>query len=132
MTAIDINKIADKVNLRLSYDFSHNRGTYEYITGAVVDRTLPDEVVLPSTLPPPSQLPPTLSQLGRGTVDVIYPVSPRLSFGVSWWHERYEVSDFTLDEDSTPNLARGQTLLLGYLYKPYTADTIWGRLIYAW
>jgi hypothetical protein len=131
ITAIDINKIAEKVNLRLAYDFSHNRGTYDYITGAT-DRTLPEEVVLPSTLPPPNQLPPTLYQLGRGTVDLVYPFKPKLSFGLSWWHERYEVSDFTLDEDSTPKLARGQTLLLGYLYKPYTADTIWGRLIYAW
>lgn len=28
--------------------------------------------------------------------------------------------------------ARGQTLLMGYLYRPYTANTGWLRLIYRW
>ena len=34
--------------------------------------------------------------------------------------------------DANPDLARGQALLMGYLYRPYTANTVWARLIYAW
>lgn len=125
----EISRIAEKVNLRLAYDFSRARALYQYITGPVVDRTLPEEVVVPTTLPVPTELPPTLSQLARGTVDATYSPTSRVSIGLSWWHERYRVEDFTLDVDANPDLARGQTLLMGYLYRPYMANTAWGRLI---
>jgi len=128
----EIGRIADKVDLRFTYDFSHARATYDYITGPVEDRTLPEEVVVPTTLPPPEQLPPTLSELHRGTVDVIYSLAARLSLGLSYWYEQYRVEDFTLDVDANPDLARGQALLMGYLYRPYTANTVWVRLIYRW
>lgn len=49
----DIDRIAGKMLLRLSYDFSRGRGRYDYITGPVGDRTLPEEVIVPSTLPMP-------------------------------------------------------------------------------
>jgi MtrB/PioB family decaheme-associated outer membrane protein len=127
-----VNQIAEKVDLRFTYDFSRARAIYRYIAGAVPDRTLPEEVVLPTTLPPPSELPPTLSELNRGTADAIYPLSNRFSVGVSYWYERYNVRDFTLDVDANPDLARGQALLMGYLYRPYTANTFWGRLIFHW
>ncbi len=132
LASAEVNQIAEKLNLRFGYDFSRARAFYQYITGPVADRTLPEEAVVPTTLPTPTELPPTLSQLGRGTMDATYAVSRRVSLGVSWWHERYRVQDFTLDADANPALARGQALLIGYLYRPYTANTLWGRLIYAW
>lgn len=127
-----IDRIAEKVDLRFSYDFSRARAIYEYITGPVPDRTLPEEVIVPTTLPTPTELPPTLSELQRGTADAVYSLTTRLSVGLSYWYERFRVSDFTLDVDANPDLARGQALLMGYLYRPYTANTVWGRLIYAW
>lgn len=127
-----IERIADRVDLRLTYDFSRARATYEYITGPVPDRTLPEEVVVPTTLPTPTELPPTLSELQRGTADAVYVLTSRLSVGLSYWYERFRVRDFTLDVDAVPELARGQALLMGYLYRPYTANTFWGRLIVAW
>ena len=130
--SMGIARIADKIDLHLMYDFSHARATYEYIAGAVPDRTLPEEVVLPSTLPPPTQLPPTLSELQRGTVDAVYSLTTRFSVGVSYWYENFRVEDFTLDIEANPALVRGQAVLMGYLYRPYTANTVWGRLIYAW
>jgi hypothetical protein len=42
------------------------------------------------------------------------------------------VRDFTLDMDADPEAVRGQALFLGYLYKPYTANTGWLRLLYKW
>ena len=50
--------------------------------------------------------------------------------GLSLWYERYRVEDFTLDVDANPQLARGQVLLMGYLYQPYTARTVWLRAFY--
>jgi hypothetical protein len=127
-----ISQVAEKFDLSLSYDFNRARAIYEYITGPVPDRTLPEEVTVPTTLPTPTELPPTLSELQRGTADLVYTFTSRLSFGVSYWYEQYRVRDFTLDIDANPELARGRTLLLGYLYRPYTANTFWGRLIVAW
>ena len=127
-----IARIAEKVDLHLAYDFSRTRAIYNYITGPVPDRTLPEEVVVPSSLPTPTELPPTLSELQRATADVTYPLSARLSVGLSYWYEQYRVQDFTLDIDANPALVRGQALLIGYLYQPYTAHTVWGRLVYHW
>jgi MtrB/PioB family decaheme-associated outer membrane protein len=132
IASAQIARIADRVDVRFSYDFSRARAIYEYITGAVPDRTLPEEVVVDTTLPTPERLPPTLSELHRGTTDVVYSFSDALGIGVSYWYERYRVRDFTLDADNNRDLVRGQVLLLGYLYRPYTANTVWGRLIYRW
>ena len=128
----EIGRIADKVDLRFTYDFSRARARYDYITGPVEDRTLPEEAVVPTTLPPPQRLPPTLSELQRGTVDVTYALISHLSLGLSYWYEQYRVEDFTLDVDANPDLARGQALLMGYLYRPYTANTVGLRLMYRW
>jgi hypothetical protein len=78
------------------------------------------------------ELPPTLSELQRGTIDATYALGSHLSLGLSYWYERFRVNDFTLDADANPDLARGQALLMGYLYRPYTANTVWVRLIYQW
>jgi hypothetical protein len=127
-----IDDIGGKLDLDFVYDFSRARATYEYITGPVADRTLPEEVIVPTTLPTPTELPPTLSELQRGTADAVYLLAGRWSVGFSYWYEQFRVRDFTLDVDANPDLARGQALLMGYLYRPFTAHTVWGRLIYAW
>ena len=50
--------------------------------------------------------------------------------GLSFWYERYRVEDFTLDIDANPDLSRGSVLLMGYLYRPYTANVFWVRSLY--
>jgi hypothetical protein len=96
----------------------------------VEDRTLPEEVVIESTLPDPTQLPPTLSELHMATTDFTYNLNSRVGIGLSFWYERYRVEDFTLDIDANPDLSRGSVLLMGYLYTPYTARTVWLRMYY--
>ena len=72
------------------------------------------------------------SDLGRGTLDLMYALTSHIGVGVSWWYEQYRVEDFTLDAEANPELARGQAVLLGYLYRPYTANSVWGRMVYRW
>jgi MtrB/PioB family decaheme-associated outer membrane protein len=127
-----VTDIAGRFDLALFYDFNRARASYEYTTGPVPDRTLPEEVVVVTTLPTPQALPLVKSELQRGTADLTYPITPRMAVGFSYWYEHYRVSDFTLDAEATPNLVRGQTLLMGYLYRPYTANTFWGRLVFRW
>jgi MtrB/PioB family decaheme-associated outer membrane protein len=132
LMSVDATSIRDRVDLGVSYDFNRARAFYVYTAGSVPNRTLPEEVIVTTTLPDPEQLPPTLSQLSRLTADLTYWATSRLGIGVSYWLEDYNVEDFTLDVESTPNLLRGNTLLLGYLYRPYTANTVWGRIFYRW
>jgi MtrB/PioB family decaheme-associated outer membrane protein len=131
LVLLDLSRINDRVDLQVSYDFNRARAFYDYGTGPVADRTFPEEVVAPS-LPTPEALPPTLSQLHRTVTDLTYWVSDRLGVGGSYWFEDFQVEDFTLDVESTPNLVRGSTMLLGYLYRPYTANTFWARMVYRW
>lgn len=125
----EVLDIARMFDVTFSADHNRSRGTYNYITGAVVNRTLPEETILPTTLPDPAQLPPVTSALTRGNLDVIYKLSERWGLGVSVWYERYRVEDFSLDATSI-TLDPLRAVLLGYQYLPYTATTVWGRAVY--
>jgi MtrB/PioB family decaheme-associated outer membrane protein len=127
-----INRVANRFDLGFSYDFNRAGSNYGYITGAVPNRTLPEEVVVLSTLPPPSALPRVESELQRSTIDLTWPVTSRIALGFSHWYERFRVQDFTLDIENTPTLVLGQSILMGYLYRPYDANTFWARLLYRW
>jgi hypothetical protein len=122
-------KVRQTIDVFLTADYNNSRGRYHYITGAVVDRTLPEEVILPSTLPPPTQLPDVKSQLTRANLDLVYWLSERWSLGFTVWYERYRVEDFALDSEPI-TLAPTGALLLGYQYAPYDATTFWGRAVY--
>jgi MtrB/PioB family decaheme-associated outer membrane protein len=130
---VDVSGIAERLDIRANYDFNRGSTLYLYGTGSVLDRTLPEgSTVVPSTLPTPVSLPEVMSELTRGTVDATYVLTRRFSVGVSYWFERYKVEDFALDAEAIPQLNLPSSLLLGYQYLPYTAHTVWGRLIVHW
>jgi len=129
---VDILKIAEKVDLFFRYDYNRTRATYEYITGAVADRTLPEEVIVPTTLPTPVALAPVKSDLTRGSVDAVYNFNKNVSFGLTYWYDKYAVQDFTLDAKAQSSVTTASNVLLYYTYAPYTAHTTWGRLIVRW
>jgi len=129
---MDILKIADKVDLFMRYDYNRTRANYQYITGAVADRTLPTEAIVPSTLPTPVALPEVKSDLTRGSVDAVYNLSNHVSLGLTFWYDKYDVQDFTLDDKAQSSLVTGNNILLYYTYAPYKAYTTWGRLIVRW
>jgi hypothetical protein len=130
MAHLDLLQIVRNVDIILSADRSAVTGTYNYITGAVLDRTLAEEIVVPSTLPAPTQLPPTKSNLTRANVDLMYALNEKWSLGFSTWYERYRVTDFSLDTEAFQKTNPANAVLLGYTYAPYTATTVWGRVIY--
>ena len=130
---IEFMKIARKLDVRSTYDYNHGRTLYLYGTGSVLDRTLPEgSTVVASTLPTPVSLPEVMSELSRGTIDATYALTNRFSLGLSYWYERYKVDDFALDAEALPQINLPSALLLGYQYLPYTAHTVFGRLIVRW
>ena len=129
----DFLNLWQRVDVRLNWDINRSTATYAYITGPVTDRTLPEETPgVPSTLPPPSQLPDVISDLDRGTVDLVYNFNKRIGLGFSYWYEKFNVQDWALDAESIGNQVQSNAVLLGYMYTPYTAQTGWVRLIVRW
>jgi MtrB/PioB family decaheme-associated outer membrane protein len=129
-TAFDINAIKKTV-IRLTGDWNKSNDTYLYglVTG--------------SPLAAPEQLPPVKNELLRAEIDLNYEISHNLHFGAAYWYDDYNVEDFalgptTLEGIAFPPVEPGlpptstNTLLLGYLYRPYTAHVGFVRLTYAW
>jgi hypothetical protein len=120
-----------KTNLRLSVDWTRSTDTYLY------------GLVIGSPLAVPEQLPPVKNELLRGEVDVSYELTRNIRLGAAYWFDDYNVEDFALGPDTITGIALpepnpGQpltptnALLLGYLYRPYTAHVGFVRLTYLW
>jgi MtrB/PioB family decaheme-associated outer membrane protein len=129
--AFDIDRAIERTSIRLSADWSRSNDTYLY------------GLVAGSPLAVPEQLPPVKNEMLRSEVDVTYEISRNLRFGVSYWFDDYNVQDFalgptTLTGIALPAVQEGQpvvatnALLLGYLYRPYTAHAAFIRLTYFW
>ncbi len=129
--ALDIDRAIERTVIRLSADWNRSNDTYLYglVTG--------------SPLAVPEQLPAVKNQLLRGEVDVTYELTRNLRFGVAYWYDDYDVQDFalgptTLSGIALPVIQEGQpvvatnALLLGYLYRPYTAHAGFLKLTYLW
>jgi hypothetical protein len=127
----DLNGAIDRTLIRFAVDWNRSNDTYLYglVTG--------------SPLAVPEQLPPVKNELLRGEVDVTYEITRNLQFGVAYWYDDYQVEDFalgptTLTGIALPPVQEGQpivatnALLLGYLYRPYTAHAGFVRLTYRW
>ncbi len=127
--AFDIDRAIERTMIRISADWNRSNDTYLYglVTG--------------SPLPAPEQLPAVKNELLRGEIDVTYELARNLRFGVAYWYDDYKVQDFALGPTTLSGLAlpvvqEGQpvvatnALLLGYLYRPYTAHAGFVRLTY--
>ena len=59
----------------------------------------------------------------------------RLAVGLVYWYDAYKVDDFALGPVASlaqPATATPALMMLGYFYKPYTANTVMARLTYLW
>ena len=96
---------------RVSYDFSYAEGHYLY------------GVVPGGPLPPPSQLPNVFNKLQQLHVDVRHRLTNRLALTVSYLYEPFRVFDFAFDPTVINSIVQPSSLVLGYVYRPYTANT---------
>jgi len=128
---LDVAELAPRTDLRINVNWSDADDVYTYTLAAG------------SPLPIPSQLAPVVNELLRGTVDVSYRLSNRVRVAAAYWFEDYNVEDFafgplTISDIALPPVQPGfpivptNSLLLGYLYRPYTAHTGMVRLTYLW
>jgi hypothetical protein len=121
--SMDLLKLLPKIDLRVAYDYSHAESTYTY-------GLTPDTVIAA-----PVQLTPVVNELQRGTVDGQYFLTRRFAVGLSYWYEKYRVDDFALSPVASlaqPATGTPTLMLLGYFYRPYTANTLMARVRVYW
>jgi MtrB/PioB family decaheme-associated outer membrane protein len=121
--SMDVLKLLPKTDIKLAYDYSRAESTYTY--GLAPN----------SVLPAPLQLAPVMNELQRGTLDGKYFLSRHLAVGLVYWFDKYKVDDFALSPVASlaqPATATPTLMMLGNFYKPYTANTVMGRLTYLW
>lgn len=118
---LDLIKTIPRSDVRFALDWNKSSTDYRYVLPAN------------SALSSPSQLPTLLNELKRVTLDYRYTLTSRIGIGLSYWYDAYRVDDFAL----SPQYVYGQRTLtdgvmLGYFFRPYTANTITARLMYVW
>jgi MtrB/PioB family decaheme-associated outer membrane protein len=104
-------KFGTKTEARLSYDFSYAEGSYLYT------------VVPGGPLPPPSQLPNVYNKLQQLHLDVRHRLSRQLVLSGSYLYEPFRVFDFAFDPSVVNGIVQPSSLVLGYVYRPYTANS---------
>jgi MtrB/PioB family decaheme-associated outer membrane protein len=122
---LDLIKAVRNTDIRFGYDLTDGRATYLY-------QLTPGQTIFAPTATQLRQLPPLTSRLHVGRLDVQYLLRRNLALGVAYWHENYDVFDFAMNPDALPQLNLPAAMYVGYLYRPYTANTGWLRLTYLW
>jgi MtrB/PioB family decaheme-associated outer membrane protein len=113
-------RIGQNTEARLSYDFSYAEGRYVY--------AIPPG----SPLVTPNQLPKVYNKLQQLHVDVRHRLTNRLAASVSYLYEPFRVYDFAFDPTVVNSIVQPSSLVLGYVYRPYTAHAASIGLRYFW
>lgn len=116
----DLIKLLPKTEIRIGYDRSKARSRYVY--GLAPN----------STLVTPVQLPAVENDFQRATANVRYLLTSKVAIGVGYWLDKYDVQDFAFGRETLTRLDSTGLLLMGYLYRPYTANSVWARVTYLW
>jgi MtrB/PioB family decaheme-associated outer membrane protein len=113
-------RIGPHTEARFSYDYAYSRGNYLYT------------VVPGGPLPEPSQLPQVFNKLQELKLDVRHRVSNSLVATISYLYEPFDVYDFAFDPSVVDGIVQPSSLVLGYVYRPYTAHSVVFGLRYFW
>jgi MtrB/PioB family decaheme-associated outer membrane protein len=113
-------KIGRNTEARLSYDWSHAEGSYFYT------------VVPGGPLAAPSQLPNVFNKLQQLHLDVRHRLSNRLAASLSYLYEPFDVYDFAFDQSVVNSIVQPSSLVMGYIYRPYTAHSFVFGIRYFW
>lgn len=117
---IDAMQLVPRTELHLGYDLTHSNAAYVY--------RVPGD----STVAPLVQLPSVRNERRTATADVVFTLTRRVGIGLSYWHEKYFVDDFSFNQSTITSLALPGSLYLGYVFRPYTVDSATARLILTW
>jgi putative beta-barrel porin MtrB/PioB len=113
-------KFGPNTEARVSWDYSYAKGNYLYAT------------VPGGPLTPPNQLPEVFNKLQQLHLDVRHRLSTRLVANFAYLYEPFRVYDFAFDPSVVNSIAQPSSLVLGYIYRPYSAHSVRLGLRYLW
>ena len=113
-------RIGRKTEARIGYDFSDARANYVY------------GIAPASPLVPPNQLPEAYNTLQELRAELRHRLSGRLALTVSYAFEDFKVYDFAMDPSVVDGIVQPSSLVLGYVYRPYTTHSAVVGLLYHW
>ena len=113
-------RIGRNTEVRFSYDFSHAEGSYLQLIPAG------------SPITPPNQLPNVFNKLQQLHLDVRHRLSTRLAASFSYLYEPLDIYDFAFDPSVVNGIVQPSSLVMGYVYRPYTAHSAVFGLLYHW
>ena len=113
-------RIGPKTEIRVSYDFSYAEGNYLY--------TIPSG----SPIPTPNQLPNVFNKLQQLHVDVRHRLSSSFDASFSYLYEPLSIYDFAFDPSVVNGIVQPSSLVMGYVYRPYTAHSAVFGVLYHW
>jgi len=100
-----------KAEVRLSYDYSFAQGNNRY--------TIPAG----SPIVAPNQLPEVFNRLQQLRLDGRYRLTNKLAATVSYLYEPFRVYDYAFDPSVVNGIVQPSSLVMGYVYRPYTAHS---------
>ncbi len=113
-------RIGRNTEMRVAYDFSDARGSYLYATPAG------------SPIPAPNQLPDVFNKLQQLHIDVRHRLSGRVAASFSYLYEPLSIYDFAFDPSVVNGIVQPSSLVMGYVYRPYTAHSAVFGIRYLW
>ena len=113
-------RFRQKTEARVSYDYSHAEGSYLY--------AIPPG----SPLAQPSQLPNVFNKLQQFHLDVRHRLTNQWAATFSYLYEPFRVYDFAFDQSVVNSIVQPSSLVLGYVYRPYTAHSFVVGARYLW
>jgi hypothetical protein len=113
-------RIGPATEIRLRYDYSFAEGSYLYA------------IPVGSPIPTPNQLPNVFNKLQQLHTDVRYQISSRLVASFSYVYEPLRIYDFAFDPTVVNGIVQPSSLVMGYVYRPYTAHSVVFGLLYHW
>ncbi len=121
--SLDVIQALPKTEIRLGYDWTDSNQGFVH-SGPRIDAlaAVGQFIALPSVT----------NAWQRATADVRYFVTPKVGVGVGYWYHKYDVDDYqTLDlSDGSPRTDSIGSLMLGYGYRPFNANTGYVRVFY--
>ena len=113
-------RIGRNTEVRFSYDFSHAEGNNLY--------TIPAG----SPIPTPNQLPEVFNKLQQLHIDARHRLTNNLAATFSYLYEPLRIYDFAFDPSVVNGIVQPSSLVMGYVYRPYTANSFVFGLRYLW
>ena len=113
-------RIGRNTEVRFSYDYSNADASNLY--------TIPAG----SPIPTPNQLPNVFNKLQQLHIDARHRLSSKLAATFSYLYEPLDIYDYAFDPSVVNGIVQPSSLVMGYVYRPYTAHSVVFGIKYFW